>query len=1258
MEYFLLIVAFVIVWIRLSGLKGENEKLQQQVRDLQRQTAMLEHDSEFAAQRLSLLEKRRAAAQVEPASAAAAPAPVAPVVAAREAAAAFDRGASAPATAPPVAPTPVVPVVPETKQEEWEPALNWDHFLDETPAMPGETGAVAEVAVRAESGETLDSTKDAQRPSQGERGDAAFPPAPVSRPADARRQATRRTYVAEEPPDFVERAFSAFVGWLFGGNTVVRVGVVLLFIGLAFLLRYATERYSLPVELRYAGVTVAALVLLSIGWRLRLKNAAYGLMLQGTGIAVLYLTSFAAMHLHQLLPSTAVFPLLVLLTVFAVMLAVMQDALALACVAVMGGFAAPLLASSGGGHHVGLFSYFALLNGGIALIAWFKAWRVLNLIGFIGTFSIGFAWGLKSWQPELFATTEPFLVLFFLMYVLIGFLFARQKLLEADGAPEDRGRQAMLKWSARNTDYVDGTMVFGPPLIGFGLQCVLVNHIEFGAAYSALVLGFFYLLMALFMQGRPRVSLLKEICLALGVVFGTLAIPLALDAQGTSAVWAVEAAGIYWLSFRQRRQLARVFALGLIIAAGATYLVDIRLGVDTVLDARPLGALLLGGALLFCHRSLRRAEEEALEEWDRQCLPVFAFCGLSFLYLIPPACFALEATVICWALAGVATLFAGIPLRSRPFLTPAFGIQLLGGALFLFNVHAGSIGGTEGGVLASGWRGVISASLIGFALIASAVIAQNDAMARKNQVLANRLGLALLVGLVFVNLAALFVFQWTATSATWAGSGLLILWLGLAQRQRKLFYFGLALEVVAAFAFVGTGAHLPVIEHFAAPVALALAALVGAWRLHHAAHATPAPSRSRRSRHAEVAFVSSIQLELLSNLLLGWGILWWVWTSVSLVNQNIVMYLGDWALNAGGDGGRLSWSLLSAYATLIVLSLSALVWMIIARFTQWRGMALASLVPLLFAGKAWLWDGVDLIALVGWSWVLFFCVHFVVLRTLAGLLPAWAERGAHVVGCWVLVGVLALTAHNSVAQLANMEAASAWNWLGWALVPSLYLLLAGSERVKLWPLKAFAQEYRLYAALPVMGAMLLWLWQANFHSNGAADPLSYVPLINPLELALLLVLLTCWHWSRRRLPELGISPQRVGRATNLVAGASLLAFASLVVCRATHHWDGVPFNAYALTHSMNVQAGWSLVWSLFGLALMIGGSRSGMRSRWMAGALLMAIVVIKLFFVELEGHGSFARIVSFIGVGVLLLIVGYFSPLPPRAEAAQGRGRR
>ncbi|MFU1923703.1 DUF2339 domain-containing protein, partial [Klebsiella pneumoniae] len=87
-------------------------------------------------------------------------------------------------------------------------------------------------------------------------------------------------------------------------------------------------------------------------------------------------------------------------------------------------------------------------------------------VGFVGTFGIGFAWGLRSYTPELFASTEPFLALFFLMYVGIGLLFARRKLLEAAQAPAERGE--LLRWSARQADYIDATVLFGPPLVGFG----------------------------------------------------------------------------------------------------------------------------------------------------------------------------------------------------------------------------------------------------------------------------------------------------------------------------------------------------------------------------------------------------------------------------------------------------------------------------------------------------------------------------------------------------------------------------------------------------------------------------------------------------------------------------------------------------------------------------------------------------------------------------------------------------------------------
>ena len=60
-------------------------------------------------------------------------------------------------------------------------------------------------------------------------------------------------------------------------------------------------------------------------------------------------------------------------------------------------------------------------------------------------------------------------------------------------------------------------MLFGPPLVGFGLQFALVQHLEFAAAFSALGLGIIYMGLARLLSGG-RALLLAETCLALGVI--------------------------------------------------------------------------------------------------------------------------------------------------------------------------------------------------------------------------------------------------------------------------------------------------------------------------------------------------------------------------------------------------------------------------------------------------------------------------------------------------------------------------------------------------------------------------------------------------------------------------------------------------------------------------------------------------------------------------------------------------------------------
>lgn len=369
------------------------------------------------------------------------------------------------------------------------------------------------------------------------------------------------------------------------GNPVVRVGVVVLFFGIAFLLRYAWERQLLPVELRLAGVGLGGVLLLALGWRLRHRADTYGLVLQGAGIGILYLTVFATARVYELLPLGAAFGLLITLTAGAAALAVIQNAQALAVFALSGGFLAPVLVSTGTGSHVALFSYYAMLNTGIVAVAWYRQWRWLNWVGFLFTFVIGASWGYRYYRPELFASTQPFLLLFFLYYVGVSVLFARRREVDLRGL-------------------VDGTLLFGTPLAAFALQWGLVRDLPFGMAYSALAAALLYAGLALWLRRSGSFgTLLGQSFLALAVAFATLAIPFAFDNQRlTAATWALEGAGLLWVGIRQRQLLPRLAGSALQLAAAAAFLATVG-SADSgpfLRNGRFLGALLVGFGGIVC----------------------------------------------------------------------------------------------------------------------------------------------------------------------------------------------------------------------------------------------------------------------------------------------------------------------------------------------------------------------------------------------------------------------------------------------------------------------------------------------------------------------------------------------------------------------------------------------------------------------------------------------------------------------------------
>src|SRR5438034_2459666 len=425
--------------------------------------------------------------------------------------------------------------------------------------------------------------------------------------------------------------------WIFGGNTIVKVGVLILFLGLAFLLRYAAERVSVPVELRYAGVALVGAFLLGLGWRLRERHDAaggqgYGLILQGAGIGVFYLTALAAIKLHPLLPTALAFVFMAAVAVLGALLAVAQNAPWLALVSVAEGFAAPVLVSTGGGNHIALFSYLAILDVGIFLMAWFRAWRELNLLGAASTFALAIAWAQRHYNDSLYPSVQAFLLLFFLLFTAIGVMFARLALAQGDAPDARQPLAARAAQAIERVGRVDSTLTFGVPLAAFSLQYLLVRGDEWGPAWAAFGFALFYLLLgsALLRGGNTRYSLLGEAYVIVSVIFGTLTIPLALEGVWTGATWAVEAAGMYWLGARQHRLYARAFAL--VVIGGAALRLATELGVDwrpgtPLITGSMLGMAMLAASALamgIVRRRVAAQDHSAIEDASAVLMPVVA----------------------------------------------------------------------------------------------------------------------------------------------------------------------------------------------------------------------------------------------------------------------------------------------------------------------------------------------------------------------------------------------------------------------------------------------------------------------------------------------------------------------------------------------------------------------------------------------------------------------------------------------------------
>jgi uncharacterized membrane protein len=268
------------------------------------------------------------------------------------------------------------------------------------------------------------------------------------------------------------------------------------------------------------------------------------------------------------------------------------------------------------------------------------------------------------------------------------------------------------------------------------------------------------------------------------------------------------------------------------------------------------------------------------------------------------------------------------------------------------------------------------------------------------------------------------------------------------------------------------------------------------------------------------------------------------------------------------------------------------------------------------------------------------------------------DRGAYTAflhaAAAVLVAFLGAFELNWVAAKFTAHG-TAWSSGAAAFVPSLVVLAIALKAMDArWPVADHPRAYRLHAVAAIAAWLFAWSLFANVTHDARSDPLPYMPIINALDLAhvfAILALAAAWMAARRSGIE--IPKDLRGGLGATLAGAIGFIWLTAILLRTVSHWGGVPYVQDVMMRSVLVQASLSVFWAALALAAMIYATRRARRAIWIVGAVLMGVVVAKLFLIDLSNVGGIERIVSFIAVGVLMLVIGYFSPVPPRKPEAQ-----
>ena len=219
---------------------------------------------------------------------------------------------------------------------------------------------------------------------------------------------------------------------ILGGNWLARIGVIALIIGAAFFIKYAFDNNWLGPTARVILGTVAGLAMVGGGYYWQKKYPIFAQALSGGGIALLYLSIFAAFNIFRLIPFYPAVGLLLLVSVGSATLAIRLNSMALAIIGIFGAFSAPFILGADAtgaaravqaGQGVQLLAYIMVVGLGVLLLSTFRNWRWFTLLALFSSLLAYAGWHGEFGARASLLTAQLSLTIIFLIFVGATSLF-------------------------------------------------------------------------------------------------------------------------------------------------------------------------------------------------------------------------------------------------------------------------------------------------------------------------------------------------------------------------------------------------------------------------------------------------------------------------------------------------------------------------------------------------------------------------------------------------------------------------------------------------------------------------------------------------------------------------------------------------------------------------------------------------------------------------------------------------------------------